>query len=688
MVSLCALLMTQAQGKLKENLAALKGKIGEVKIEKTVYNQSLEVMNEETGKLVYTSTEVDEKGKSTKDVYEFFLADIDKNTVIRKPSGKKMTVSLSTSNGLRFIKHSKDDKLDSYANSIEILVGGSDEATSIISLITGSIPLVKQTDKNWNTSLDALSWMKDNIGQVSISSGSISQSFSYDAKKNYLVNYTSKKTDSKGMAIEEKYDVNLLDINKNDIKVKVSGTNLLVAIVVKGGEKYIKYVKNGSLQSYESDLEISASDIEQARNIINALSIVISKSKVSFTEFQNTKQALDYIKADVVKVDVDTKSISQKIEFTETKGIKTAFVSTETDSKGKNIEYLYEFYLTDIEDNSIACKVSGKKVSILFTIKNKQKFIRYSKDNLVQNYQYDCDMLADNIETARCVIDALKYVLKNIKAAPESFTSMAAAFDFLKNNVTDLKTASDQYKQVFTGTSTEPFQCKYDISRTDAKGITTDESSAFYPYLMDANSVSIKSAGKYLTVNIMVKDKKSFVKRYKNKEQQSYDNELELITPDVKQAKDIAEALKYISNNGKPKDKVYNNKQAAVNFIESQVGNFKGAGKEVKQKLEMVNNEPCKLNITVSTADDKGKTTDEIFEFSLSDLNKLMVDYKINGKNVSIVLVTKNKNKLVKVYKNGAQQSYGSDVEIMEDDVDTARSIVEAFKAAIVLCEQ
>jgi hypothetical protein len=51
-------------------------------------------------------------------------------------------------------------------------------------------------------------------------------------------------------------------------------------------------------------------------------------------------------------------------------------------------------------------------------------------------------------------------------------------------------------------------------------------------------------------------------------------------------------------------------------------------------------------------------------------------------------MVTKNKNKLVKVYKNGVQQAYGSDIEIIEDDVDTARNLVEALKGAIIKCEE
>jgi len=97
---------------------------------------------------------------------------------------------------------------------------------------------------------------------------------------------------------------------------------------------------------------------------------------------------------------------------------------------------------------------------------------------------------------------------------------------------------------------------------------------------------------------------------------------------------------------------------------------------------------PCKISLTVSSADDKGKTTDEIFEFSLADMNKLLVDFKVSGKNVDVTLSCKNKDKLVKVYKNGAQQAWGTDMEIGVNDVETARNLTEAFKSAITQCEK
>jgi hypothetical protein len=42
----------------------------------------------------------------------------------------------------------------------------------------------------------------------------------------------------------------------------------------------------------------------------------------------------------------------------------------------------------------------------------------------------------------------------------------------------------------------------------------------------------------------------------------------------------------------------------------------------------------------------------------------------------------------VKVYKNGAQQAWGTDVEIGFSEVETARNLAEAFKSAITQCEK
>ncbi|MBK7958991.1 MAG: hypothetical protein IPK03_13390 [Bacteroidetes bacterium] len=157
---------------------------------------------------------------------------------------------------------------------------------------------------------------------------------------------------------------------------------------------------------------------------------------------------------------------------------------------------------------------------------------------------------------------------------------------------------------------------------------------------------------------------------------------------DSKQAKDIAEAIKYLANNAKSPEKDWGDKRKSMDFVKANIAQIKGEGIEIKQKIDYVNDDACKINFTVNTTDDKGKSTEEIFEFSLSDMNKMMVEYKVSGKMIQIKLVCKNQEKFIKVYKNGQQQAFNNDVIILEEDVDKAKNISDALRNAIIKCEQ
>ena len=55
---------------------------------------------------------------------------------------------------------------------------------------------------------------------------------------------------------------------------------------------------------------------------------------------------------------------------------------------------------------------------------------------------------------------------------------------------------------------------------------------------------------------------------------------------------------------------------------------------------------------------------------------------------IEVTIPCKNKEKLVKVYKNGEQQAWGTEVKLEATDVETARNIAEAFRSAITQCEK
>src|ERR1035437_7270875 len=85
----------RSENSLSQILSNIKSKVVEVQVDKSTIRQSLEILNESKGKLRLNSIVVDEKGKTSKSTYEFYITDIDKNTIIRSTQGKKMFVSMS-----------------------------------------------------------------------------------------------------------------------------------------------------------------------------------------------------------------------------------------------------------------------------------------------------------------------------------------------------------------------------------------------------------------------------------------------------------------------------------------------------------------------------------------------------------------------------------------------------------------
>ena len=678
----------KSQDNLSKSLASIKDKIKDVQIDKTTYKQSVEILDADKGKLSLTVSIVDEKGKATNEKYEFYVSDIDKNTIVRKTSGKKLFISLSISNNQKFIKHFKEDKLDGYTNEMEIYLSDADAAQTLADLFKAAIPLVNSTSKEWKTNTDALTWLKNNIAGVTSGPSTLEQSFSFGERKDYTARFNRKKTDKNNVLTDETYEFSLPDINSKKLTIKITGVQLSVLVETKGNDPYIKYSKNKDLQSFVNNFEINTEDVDQARNIIAAFTTAIEKSKLAVPDFASLQKSLDFIVSNTTDLTSEKKTLGQKISFTPGNGTRAVFIYTEPDSKGKSIEERYEFYLNDLDANMVSFDVSRDKIAVVCNSKNKTKFIKYLKDNTLQNFTDKITVLTNDIETSRELTEALKVAIKNSAVQPPVWKTINEATKFLTGALTGETVGTDVYKLNFSSISNEPLNVKYVVSKTDSKGVNDEMSYEFYPYLLDPATVKVSSSGKYLSVQATVKGKDMFVKVFKKEAQQAFDNGIELMAFDARQAQDLAEAIKYISVNSKPKDRVWDDKQSALKFIMENTGEIKNEGNDVKQKIELTNGDPCRISLTVTRTDDKGKATDEIYEFTLSDMNKAMTVLKVSGKNVEVSLACKNKEKLVKVYKNGAQQAWGTEVKVITNDVETARNIAEAFKSAISFCEK
>lgn len=90
----------------------------------------------------------------------------------------------------------------------------------------------------------------------------------------------------------------------------------------------------------------------------------------------------------------------------------------------------------------------------------------------------------------------------------------------------------------------------------------------------------------------------------------------------------------------------------------------------------------------VEETDAKGAKISYAYEFNLADVDPYAVRQETQKDVILVSMTVRNKQKLVKVYKNNEVQSYDEQVQIRAKDVDNAREIVDLLKKSIPPAEK
>ena len=676
------------QGNQNLTINDLASKVGIVQADKVTYQQTLKVLDNKKGKIEVSVTMVEGEKKTSNYSFEFYLSDIDKNTIISKPSGKTINVELSVQNNLKFIKVFAEGALKEYSSRMEILATDADNARAIIDNLKSAIPQIKPSELQFATLKDASEWLSKNIGEVKIGTDHFVQSVTYDQAKPYLLNYTQTKTDSKGVATNYVFYFNLDDINKNTITISISGNLMKVKLATKGNQNFIKVTKNNEPQSYDKDIEIVFDDLDKARNTINALNAAIANTKPILPTFKSKKEALDKIGTWISKSNAGTNQYTQSFAFDVANPDKLTIILNITETKGKTEESKFEFYTFDADANLVGVSASGKDAQITLNIKGKVKYIKVFKNNIQQSYDDQIVLHSHDIESARQAAEAFRYIVNNSEYKSQTYKSVSEALNLLKEGVSNVTSGATQINQTVGYSSGEPYLLTFKTVKTDSKGAATEESFSFYPYILDNKLSNVYVSGKIISLVLKGKDKTKLIRSSKNGEIQNYVGEVEIQFSDILIARDVFASISNIIDKSVPKVKTWSSKSTAAAFATSGIKDLSIGKIQVKQKMEMVGNDECKFNYNFITVDEKGVSKEEIFEFSMIDINKLKIIINADGKVIKLKIETKKQEKLIKYYKDSKLQNFASSLEFIFDDYNLARQVQESLIYVAGECEK
>jgi hypothetical protein len=538
--------LIKGQESFNSLISALKGEVKTVNSAKLVYEQEINI--EQPGVINFVLTTIDQKGTQVKYNNKLNFADLDPIMVREVTEKEKIFVQLKVENDQKLISCTKDGEFDGYENIVKIYAENIDNARAIKEKVLAVIPVAKEIMKNrfnLETYDEQLTWLVDNIGDVTVSDKTHQQILQVDKTTKGAVNLEVVETTSK-LTKSTRYQFNLADINPNSLNFKISGAYFSVEFETNRKQKLIKTYIDGEQGNYNYDLKILAYSVENARDLKYILDKIIplAEQEVSnaLPQINSVQDATSLLSTEVKEVIINDVTNTQKIN-----NDCKAKLDVVVDDMKKKTESSFEFNLSDINEHSLDYKILGKKFQIVFQTKGGYKLIKAYKDQEQQNFDDDGSILCDDGENARLIMHALKKGIPLCEAAivrlvPEE--NLAAKVSWLIEHTVEVTFEAKTINQKLERIENDDHN-KLRLMITEI----TEKKSVEYIYEfnlsdLNPNSVEYDIKGKELSIVLNTNYNAKVIKTYEDGELQNYTNKINIYANDIDLARNLILGLK------------------------------------------------------------------------------------------------------------------------------------------------
>ncbi len=518
--------LSQAQSNLKASLDKVKSYVKEIKLEKSTVNQQISYEAATPFDIKLTITTTDSKGKNTEELYEFNLGLM--GDIKRSASTKEMKVELASQKNLKVIRYTKGGEMQNYENKVELLSENIDDARELEKNLKDAISAAKTA---WEASiklpkedLGALqTWLEQNIKEATAEKQTFKQSLKKSSTYKDRASLSLEENDGGKKATEIQADFSWGDLNEGSAELKISGKEIYV--VAKSKNDYIKTTKG-----YNDEIKIYAQTPSEGSVLQMAIQKIIPLAK---KELQARLPKLA-TKEDAFKVLKDRTKDFKVNESAYTQKIATACLTTydlKSEIKGKTVEESFKFNFGDLSDYKLS--VSKEIIKITAKVADSKKFIQYTKDGALQNYDNSVDFIVGDLEDARYLAEALPAISKGCKTniTAGDFSSLVAKLKLTENPKQDL-TLQDGDK------------CKWKLASTLAESKKSVESiSEWNLYDIDLKKIDIDVSGKTVGITAYTLNKEKFIKLTRDSKP-GFSSEINFVVKDIEDAQKSLATIK------------------------------------------------------------------------------------------------------------------------------------------------
>ena len=487
---------------------------------------------------------VNAKGEENLSRYIFDLSDVNPMAINLKISGKSLIVEVPVKESKRFIEVESPtgtvftNELMIYTNSIEL---ARQIVNALYYVVTNTIPERPQ----WDSYNASLGFVKESLGEVKIGDELFTNNLDYDSSPSGLVNFIIGKSESNGTSESAKYSFYLTDITEK-LKLEVSKSSITIKMETKNKREYIRESTDEKVTDYSSTLGFHVSDINMARDILNAIEHAIRNSEEEIREFGNIGEIGTWFSENIGSIVIDGDKNEQTLSIDEDIENQLIIEKKLTEADGGSTETRFILYPEDISLEKLDIKVSGKKLSVPLASET-SKYIKYFKNGTLQDFTGSVDILFLDPLVAKNFMAAIRFLKEKSVIKERTDMSKEQAIAFLSENIQNIELPEDQYEQKIELEGEENCIMSFSRVETDSKGASDQYIFEFNISDIHPGNSKIIIKGEIIAINLVTLGSEKLIKPYKNSEAGNFVDDLLIYVDDILLAKKTLAAFATLS---------------------------------------------------------------------------------------------------------------------------------------------
>ncbi|MEM6516955.1 MAG: hypothetical protein AAF688_12285 [Bacteroidota bacterium] len=547
---------------------------------------------------------------------------------------------------------------------------------STVLFISASLVVNAQTVKK------AIDKISENLGTVQTSKTQYDQEI--EVLENGYALISISEIDSKGKTETTEYEFSFSDIDPNTVRSITKKDLIQVQLLVRGKQKMIKKIEDsGEKVNFDNEIYLFASDIDNARNLVEAIKKTIplsEKMELGKLSLSGYKQHINWLMKNIVEVDnADEKYIQNLTNDSKNSGYASLEVIEQTKSKAVTTRYEFNFSL--LNPNSLDLDIKNKAFSIEVSTRRNAKFIKVYKDGIQQSYDKSLELYTGSMEKTKQVYKVLQDIIPLAEDAfaksMPNITTRSKAIDYINGQVEEVSSESTGFIQNFSDDCVTQFQ----VEKTTSKGSEVTILTFNFADL-NAGAIEFGTQKELLFIEIPVNQKAKLINVVKDGEQENYTDEFKIYINSVEAAIISIKAIENIISSCKSslENAKISSKSTALKQLTAAIKPISINRDNYEQAFEIVSQKDGLVKFTKIFSDEK-KSREQIYEFGFEDINPRSVKMETKGKNVQVELKTKYLEKIIKAYEDGEIKSYENELVIEAESVENARKIVMLLKS-------